>query len=88
MDINNIFHIDLEFDNEAIFNTSFQEQTSEFFTGFGETTKVTTSDHRELTNRDAVMQHPISSITDLDEELDVRPDEYMSNIDIYQILQS
>lgn len=72
----NTFWIDLEFEDTATFDT-----------GFAEITKVVTSDHRELTHRDAQMQHPIDSITDLTGELDVRPDEYLTNIDIYEILQ-
>lgn len=72
----NSFWIDLTFENDAMFET-----------GFGEITKVVTSDHRELTHRGAPMQHPIDSITDLTDELEVRPDESLSNIDIYEILQ-
>lgn len=88
MDMNNVFHINLTFDNyDATFDTSFKEQTGDFDTSFGTTTTVTTSDHRGLTHRDALMQHPIASITDLTGELEVRPDEYMSNIEIYEILQ-
>lgn len=87
MDMENIFRINLTFDNEATFDTFFEDQGGDFNTDFGETTTVTTSDHRELTHRDATMQHPIASITDLTDELEVRPDEYMSNMEIYEILQ-
>ena len=81
------FWIDLTFDNDATFETEFLETNTMFETGFSEVTRVTTSDHRELTHRDALEQHPIGSITDLTGELEVRPDESLTNIDIYEILQ-
>lgn len=68
--------IDTTFNTGATFNTTY-----------GETIRVTTSDHRELTHRDSMNQHPIDSITNLDDELEVRPDEQLSNIDIYEIVQ-
>lgn len=84
---NNTFWVDLTFDNSATFETGFIETNTMFDAGFSEITKVTTSDHRELTHRDALEQHPIESITYLTDELDIRPDEYLTNIDIYEILQ-
>ena len=48
-----------------------------------------TSDHRELTNRDAGEQHPIGAITGLDQELSkrVKEDDALSVIDIIKILE-
>lgn len=45
-----------------------------------------TSDHRLLQHRDAEGQHPISSITDLQQELSVRPSSPLTNQDIQNIL--
>lgn len=48
-----------------------------------------TSDHRELTNRDAEGQHPIASITNLERELSKRltEDSAMSVVDIIKIME-
>lgn len=48
-----------------------------------------TSDHRELTNRDAGEQHPIGAITGLDQELAKRvsEDDALSVVDIIKILE-
>lgn len=48
-----------------------------------------TSDHRELTNRDAGEQHPIASITNLERELSKRltEDSAMSVVDIIKIME-
>ena len=81
------FNINLEFTGDGTFQTQYGESDG-FTTDFGSTQFVTTSDHRELTHRDADAQHPIGSITNLEGELEVRPDEYLSNIDIYEILNS
>lgn len=83
----NVFQIDMTFENTATFETTYSGNEA-FSMGYGETTTVTTSDHRELTHRDALNQHPIDAITELGEELDVRPDEYLTNIDIYNIMNS
>lgn len=48
-----------------------------------------TSDHRELTNRDAAEQHPISSITHLEGELSRRltEDSALSVVEIIKIME-
>lgn len=48
-----------------------------------------TSDHRELTNRDAGEQHPIASITNLERELSKRltEDSAMSVVDIIKVME-
>ena len=46
------------------------------------------TDHRELTHRDALDQHPIEAITDLEPELAVRPSRVLTNMDIQRILNS
>ena len=50
--------------------------------------KVTISDHRELTHRDADEQHPINAITNLAPELTARPSTALSNTDIQNILNA
>ena len=69
------FHIDLTFPNDGNFNTQFDAMGS-----------ASNNDHRELFHRDAAEQHPITAITNLEDELEVRPDEYLSNLDIHDIL--
>ena len=73
--------------DSATFNMTFSEEET-FKTEMSEVVKVTTSDHRELTHRDAEEQHPISSITYLTPELNVRPSQAMSNMDIQNILNA
>ena len=73
--------------DSATFNMTFSEEET-FKTEMSEVVKVTTSDHRELTHRDAEEQHPISSITYLTPELSVRPSQAMSNQDIQNILNA
>ena len=48
-----------------------------------------TSDHRELTNRDADDQHPIKAITGLQEKLDTIPPaaERITNAEIEEMLK-
>ena len=72
----NIFDIETIFDDSATFETSF-----------GDFITISTSDHRKLTHRDAEDQHPIGAIENLNNELEIRPDEILSNIDIWEILQ-
>ena len=72
----NIFDIETIFDDSATFETSF-----------GDFIAISTSDHRKLTHRDAEDQHPIGAIENLNNELEIRPDEILSNIDIWEILQ-
>ena len=67
----------LTFDEDQTFETTMDEVVT-----------VVTSDHRELTHRDAEEQHPISSITYLTPELSVRPSQAMSNQDIQNILNA
>lgn len=45
-----------------------------------------THDHQKLYNRNMADCHPISAITDLTGELNVRPDTAMTNFDIASIL--
>lgn len=78
---------DMTFAADAAFNTSFSADET-FTTEMTEVVTVTTSDHRELTHRDAEEQHPISSITYLTPELNVRPSTAMSNTDIQNILNA
>lgn len=73
--------------DSATFNMTFSEEET-FKTEMSEVVKVTTSDHRELTHRDADEQHPISSITYLTPELSIRPSQAMSNMDIQNILNA
>lgn len=82
----NIYEIETIFDDSATFDTSFNDDNM-FQTSFGDSIEVSTSDHRKLTYRDAEQQHPIGAIENLNEELEVRPDEILSNMDIYEILQ-
>ena len=51
-------------------------------------TEIKTDDHRKLTHRDAADQHPISAITDLEAELNVRPSSALTNQDIQNILNT
>lgn len=44
--------------------------------------------HDRLNNRDLPDQHPISAITRLESELEARPDERLTNSDIYNIMQA
>lgn len=44
--------------------------------------------HEKLNNRDLPDQHPISAITRLESELEARPDERLTNSEIYNIMQS
>ncbi len=45
-----------------------------------------TNDHQKLYNRDKANCHPISAITDLTGELNVRPDTALTNMEIAAIL--
>ena len=65
----------LEFDDDAQFDTEFDDYI-----------EVVTSDHRDLTHRDAENQHPIGAIENLIPELGVRPSAALSNQDIQDIL--
>lgn len=47
-----------------------------------------TRDHNALINRDMEDQHPINAITRLDGELEVRPSQSLTNMDIQLILNS
>lgn len=67
----------LTFDEDQTFNTTMSEIT-----------KVVTSDHTQLINRDAPQQHPIGAITSLGTQLDNRvvSGDTMTNQDIEQII--
>lgn len=45
-------------------------------------------DHGQLTGRDEPDQHPIKSITNLESELDFRPNSALTNEDILNILNT
>lgn len=47
-----------------------------------------TTDHTVLTGRDADDQHPIKAITNLEPELDFRPNSALTNEDILNILNT
>lgn len=78
----------LTFDEAENFNTAFQNEVQTFDTTMSEITEVVTSDHTKLTNRDAAQQHPITSITNLGEELNNRVVEgnALTNQEIEQII--
>lgn len=42
--------------------------------------------HERLQNRDLPDQHPIGAVTNLEAELEVRPDEMLTNMEIHEIL--
>lgn len=73
--------------DSATFNMDFSADEI-FQTQMTETVQITASDHRKLMYRDAEEQHPISSITYLTPELNVRPSTAMSNTDIQNILNA
>ena len=79
----------------STFNAGGEDRGSNFSAEFGtkgNTFKAgveknpSTKDHTTLINRDAQNQHPISAITFLTGELDVRPSMALSNMDIAEIL--
>lgn len=73
-------------DEDVDFNVN-PETDESFSPGFSEVTEVTTDDHRKLINRDAENQHPISSITGLSEELESKPGEALTNLEIESLLK-
>ena len=75
----------LAFDEDASFNVTF-EGAETFNTTMDEVVEVVTSDHRQLTHRDAEEQHPITAITYLATELSSRPSAPMTNQEILDIL--
>lgn len=77
----------MTFSEDETFNAEMNAEEI-FSTEMSEVVQVTTSDHRELTHRDAEEQHPISSITYLTPELNVRPSTALSNQDIQNILNA
>ena len=64
------------------------EEDATFETAMDQITEVATSDHTKLINRDAAEQHPISSITNLNTELDNRvvDGNALTNQEIEQII--
>lgn len=58
--------------------------------GYDTVVAIPEKDHNKLKNRDMENQHPISAITNLKSELDTKmgSGQAMSNMDIYQILES
>lgn len=77
----------LNFNDDATFNVNFDDADT-FDTTMDQIVEVTTSDHRQLTHRDAEEQHPISAITALAPELSARPSTAMTNQDILNILST
>lgn len=84
---NTDFTTAMTFDESAAFDMTFSD-VENFNTEMNEVVNVVTSDHRELTHRDAEEQHPITAITSLAPELSARPSTAMTNLDILNILQS
>ena len=78
---------DTTFSDVENFKTVFTAEET-FNTEMTQIVEVVTSDHRQLNHRDAVDQHPITSITNLIPELGVRPSTAMSNQDIQNILST
>lgn len=76
---------DMSFADQDGFATSF-DQTEDIQTSIEELTPVMVNDHRELNYREAEFQHPIEAITNLDSELDARPHEALTNMDIAEVL--
>ena len=83
--------------DSATFNTTFTETEAfnmtfdaeeTFKTEMTQIVKVMSSDHRELSHRDAEEQHPIEAITNLAPELVARPSAALSNTDIQNILNT
>lgn len=62
---------DTTFSDVEKFKTVFTAEET-FKTEMTQIVEVVTSDHRQLTHRDAESQHPISAITNLDTELQNR----------------
>lgn len=84
---NTDFTTAMTFDESASFDMTFSD-VENFNTEMNEVVNVVTSDHRELTHRDAAEQHPIESITYLSTELSSRPSAAMTNQEILNILNS
>lgn len=84
---NTDFTTAMTFDESAAFDMTFSD-VENFNTEMNEVVNVVTSDHRELTHRDAAEQHPIESITYLSTELSSRPSAAMTNQEILNILNS
>ena len=84
---NTDFNTTMTFEESAAFDMTFSDVET-FNTEMNEVVSVVTSDHRELTHRDAAEQHPITSITDLAPELGARPSTALSNQDILNILST
>lgn len=61
------------FDVDQGFGVSLGNEQA-FDADFGEISVLEIKDHRELSHRDALEQHPISAIANLVDELAVRPD--------------
>ena len=76
---------ELIFEDDPTFDLEFEDAET-FDTTMDRIVEVMTSDHRELTHRDAAEQHPIESITHLEPELAVRPSAALNNQDIQNIL--
>lgn len=47
-----------------------------------------TMEHDRLRNRELPDQHPIEAVTSLEGELEIRPSERLSNMEIYEIINS
>ena len=72
-------------DETETFGVGFSSEEDSFQAEFGDSG---TNDHTMLMNREKPDQHPIKAITNLENELSVRTDEALSNLEIYEILQA
>ena len=77
----------LTFEEDATFSATFDDADT-FDTTMDQIVEVVTSDHRQLTHRDAEEQHPINAITYLSTELSSRPSAAMTNQEILDILNA
>ncbi len=73
--------------DSATFNMTFEAEET-FETEMTKIVEVVTSDHRDLTHRDAAGQHPIEAITNLETELGNRvvSGNALTNEDIEKII--
>lgn len=73
--------------DSATFNMTFEADET-FTTEMTQIVEVVTSDHRDLTHRDAADQHPIEAITNLETELGNRivAGNTLTNEEIEQII--
>lgn len=73
-------------DLSTSFETNFAQE-KRFSAEVEQVTEVATNDHRQLLHRDADNAHPMSSITGLTEELESKPGEALTNLEIESLLK-